>query len=579
MKTTFKELRMYTHQLTNGKVRLLKKDFGLLFGIMYLCKKNYYISLNTMKHFSTTRNGSKKGNLTTTSLLLALLSFSTIAFSQCPGTGIAGPNGPNIAANNTGTGAFAWTNPNNCFLDDNVYATAGNNNGTRLSNTLEAKGFNFNIPLNAKICGVVVGLRRFASANTGTNNVKDADIRLLSNNVITGTSHASISTAWPTAETLVNYGSNSDSWGVTLTGFEVTSNGFGVGLATTITRATGTVNAQVDQVIVTLYYYVPNVDIDGDGKLDNVDNDVDGDGIPNSAEIQSCSSAASMVLTASTDPTLSYPSAAGVFANILTRNTAGAGVSVFNISENYSTLPGNEIFTTQNVNAATDHSFQVIRFSTPVNNLQFSMQDVDIAAGQFKDKITVNAYGFGQVIALNPANIICSGTFNAYMGNNVFNGLQPVNNDPTALITVLIPEIVDSIQLVYENIDAGLGNQAYGIGDIKFCNPNDLTAQDFDGDGQPDWHDIDSDNDGIIDRIEYQASIGYVPPTGADSDNDGIDNAYDTINGRDHGCSCRYRRLPGRLKISMISTRMVILSVTRGKGMMPILIVSRTLIL
>ena len=50
---------------------------------------------------------------------------------------------------------------------------------------------------------------------------------------------------------------------------------------------------------------------------------------------------------------------------------------------------------------------------------------------------------------------------------------------------------------------------------------------DSDGDGRPDSLDIDSDDDGIPDNVEAQPTVGYVPPTGQDDDNDGLDNAYE----------------------------------------------------
>ena len=50
---------------------------------------------------------------------------------------------------------------------------------------------------------------------------------------------------------------------------------------------------------------------------------------------------------------------------------------------------------------------------------------------------------------------------------------------------------------------------------------------DSDGDGKPDHLDIDSDDDGIPDNVEAQTTAGYIPPTGLDDDNDGLDNAYE----------------------------------------------------
>lgn len=58
-----------------------------------------------------------------------------------------------------------------------------------------------------------------------------------------------------------------------------------------------------------------------------------------------------------------------------------------------------------------------------------------------------------------------------------------------------------------------------------------LPNPDTDGDGMDNVIDIDSDDDGIVDNVEGQASDGYIAPVGTDTDNDGIDDAYDIHNG------------------------------------------------
>ena len=50
---------------------------------------------------------------------------------------------------------------------------------------------------------------------------------------------------------------------------------------------------------------------------------------------------------------------------------------------------------------------------------------------------------------------------------------------------------------------------------------------DFDGDGIPNSLDQDSDGDGILDIVEAQNTAGYIAPTGTDTDNDGLDDAFD----------------------------------------------------
>ncbi|MFK7921979.1 MAG: T9SS type A sorting domain-containing protein [Bacteroidia bacterium] len=54
---------------------------------------------------------------------------------------------------------------------------------------------------------------------------------------------------------------------------------------------------------------------------------------------------------------------------------------------------------------------------------------------------------------------------------------------------------------------------------------------DFDSDGQADFLDIDSDNDGIIDIIEAQSNGDFVTLSGEDEDADGLDDNFDQLNG------------------------------------------------
>ena len=103
----------------------------------------------------------------------------------------------------------------------------------------------------------------------------------------------------------------------------------------------------------------------------------------------------------------------------------------------------------------------------------------------------------------------------------------------------------DGIATIDEDID-GDGNPANdnsdGDGvpnylDIDDDNDGILTItegdnfDDYDLDGYPDYLDLDSDDDGIPDNVESQTTAAYVLPTGADDDNDGLDNAYDSNDG------------------------------------------------
>lgn len=58
-----------------------------------------------------------------------------------------------------------------------------------------------------------------------------------------------------------------------------------------------------------------------------------------------------------------------------------------------------------------------------------------------------------------------------------------------------------------------------------------LTLRNTDASGNGDYLDIDSDNDGIPDNIEGMSTIGYLLPTTADADGDGLASPYDNLVG------------------------------------------------
>ena len=58
-----------------------------------------------------------------------------------------------------------------------------------------------------------------------------------------------------------------------------------------------------------------------------------------------------------------------------------------------------------------------------------------------------------------------------------------------------------------------------------------LNLRNTDATGNPDYLDIDSDNDGIPDNIEGQSTAGYKLPVVTDTDGDGLVNTYDNVVG------------------------------------------------
>lgn len=85
-------------------------------------------------------------------------------------------------------------------------------------------------------------------------------------------------------------------------------------------------------------------------------------------------------------------------------------------------------------------------------------------------------------------------------------------------------------------VDCTVGGMFYDTDGDGWCDTYDNTGGvsgtplsffDTDQDGYYDFQDIDSDNDGITDNIEWQPSWTFALPSGFDNDGDGIDEAYD----------------------------------------------------
>jgi len=64
---------------------------------------------------------------------------------------------------------------------------------------------------------------------------------------------------------------------------------------------------------------------------------------------------------------------------------------------------------------------------------------------------------------------------------------------------------------------------------------SDEGDNDFDNDTIPNYLDIDADGDGIPDNVEGQSTAGYIPPSGIDTDGNGLDDAYESTPGSGEG--------------------------------------------
>lgn len=95
-------------------------------------------------------------------------------------------------------------------------------------------------------------------------------------------------------------------------------------------------------------------------------------------------------------------------------------------------------------------------------------------------------------------------------------------NCDTATVTI----VVNPMGVDLDSDDDGIVDS---FEDLNLDADNDPSTDptDSDGDGFPDYLDIDSDNDGIPDNVEAQTTADYVAPSGADTNANGLDDAYE----------------------------------------------------
>ncbi len=111
-----------------------------------------------------------------------------------------------------------------------------------------------------------------------------------------------------------------------------------------------------------------------------------------------------------------------------------------------------------------------------------------------------------------------------YLGNDSFDYTlcDSLSNCSTATVSIVVNPPAPDL----DSDDDGIVD---GFEDLNLDGDNDpaTNATDSDGDGIADYLDIDSDDDGIPDNVEAQATANYIPPSGVDANDNGLDDAYE----------------------------------------------------
>lgn len=124
----------------------------------------------------------------------------------------------------------------------------------------------------------------------------------------------------------------------------------------------------------------------------------------------------------------------------------------------------------------------------------------------------------------NPSDDIVTYLPNSgYVGTDAFSYTlcDDAGNCSTATVNVVVTNALD-----LDSDDDGILDS---FEDLNLDRDNDPATNptDSDGDGIADYLDIDSDNDGIPDNVEGQSTVGYIPPSLRDDNNNGLDDAYE----------------------------------------------------
>jgi uncharacterized repeat protein (TIGR01451 family)/gliding motility-associated-like protein len=260
------------------------------------------------------------------------------------------------------------------------------------------------------------------------------------------------------------------------------------------------------------------VDTDNDGIVDSLDLDADGDGLPDNIEAQS---------------TANYIAPSGIDAD-------GNG-----LDDVYESTPGaGEGITPENTDGTDNPDYL----------------DLDADNDNVPDAIEAHDTNHNGMIDTNEASAIAidtdqDGLDDGYEGADINDGYDA--NDEISNPSQDLPDTDGTEDADYRDIDDdgdGINTLEEDLSgnndpfdddsdndtqpnylDIDDDNDGILTANegtdDADNDTRPNYLDIDADGDGIPDNVEGQPTFGYVAPSGVDSNNNGLDDAYEATLG------------------------------------------------
>jgi len=199
----------------------------------------------------------------------------------------------------------------------------------------------------------------------------------------------------------------------------------------------------------------------------------------------------------------------------VTGDTARLTDSSPKLDDDGGNLANSNIIINPDYGTNTEEVTFTFKFSVPVKLTGLKWRDVDYYAGSatqngFDDKIIVSAKDEDGNVVYDSSRTLGSAIESNARGEYESDDTQNYSpEDAEAIVTLDFADVyVTELTFTYTNGDGAPtdpGSQAIWFDNFNF------EARDTDGDGVPDFKDIDDDNDGVIDSIEMQGggSCGY----------------------------------------------------------------------
>jgi uncharacterized repeat protein (TIGR01451 family) len=247
------------------------------------------------------------------------------------------------------------------------------------------------------------------------------------------------------------------------------------------------------------------VDADGDGRIDNF-TDTDADGLSQNVDANNTGAAGS---------------GNGLAAGAGLRDTDGDGIPDYHdLDSDNDGIP--DVLEAGGTDANNDGMIDSYATDTDADGFADAV-DGDVG----NDNIAENS---ANALLRTGADINGDGRADSYPFKNMDADSKPnpydLDSDGDGIVDIVEAGFPDTNN--DGKSDGGLGTRGWSstidaLGSITLLNS--------DGSGNPDFIDIDSDNDGIPDCVEGISTGSYIFASGSDTDGDGIDNNFDTIIG------------------------------------------------